>query len=870
MYAGATTAKTSIAQNRRGFSSYEFLPTIVSHALKGREQMSSLLDFGKLRGGSTGSGSDIIEPRKIFTTLPRNPRFRRPSDDQGEVLDKWFAARTRPDNTLKMNTGSGKTLVGLLALQSSLNEGVSPAVYVTPDNYLATQVLEEAKDLGISATDNERDPEFIAGRSILVANIYKLINGRSVFGTGATGVRIPIGTLVVDDAHACLSTVKDQFTLLLDSDHDVYKSLFKLFRSDLETQSPTGVLDVESHDPQIVMLVPHWAWLDKQDRVIRLLHEFRDDDALKFVWPLIRDVIGLCRCAFGAGRVEVAPRCLPIDQIPSFINAKRRIYMTATLADDGILITHFNADPNAVADPIKPKGAGDLGDRMILAPQEINPNITQDDVKALAAEISKQYNVAVIVPSLRRANFWKDVAAQILDRKNIGDGIASLKKGLVRGITVLVNKYDGVDLPDDACRLLIIDGLPETFGLLERVDFQILEGTQQQVLQQVQTLEQGMGRGVRSAEDYCAVLLLGPRLTQRVHLPEARTKFTPATLAQLELGRDVTAQVRGKPVSELRPLIDYCLTKDPTWWRTGRERLAAAPEGAPSFIDPAVREIRIAFDAARTQRFDLACEAIQRAVNNATEKPVRGFLKQQLAEYTYPIDRARSQEILLSALQDNPRVTRPLAGITYTRLTPAAANQATAAEQFMRSRFVDKNALVLFANALLDDLVWDEFRTKQFEAAIRDLGLFLGFGSQRPEAETGRGPDNLWAIGSLKFLVIECKSGATSPLISKQDCNQLLGSLSWFGDSYDNTCSATPIIIHPVAEFDKYSSPAAETRVIDRAMLDTLKRAVKTYATSLSASGLPTRGAIDTQLNALGLTEKKFVSTFTKSFSVAR
>ena len=108
------------------------------------------LDFEKLVGGGAQRQT---EPRKLFTTLNRSPKFRRPSDEQAEVLDGWYEKRTRKDNTLKMNTGAGKTLVGLLALQSSLHEGVLPAVYVTADNYLAKQVLREARELGISATD---------------------------------------------------------------------------------------------------------------------------------------------------------------------------------------------------------------------------------------------------------------------------------------------------------------------------------------------------------------------------------------------------------------------------------------------------------------------------------------------------------------------------------------------------------------------------------------------------------------------------------------------------------------------------------------------------------------------------------------------
>lgn len=104
-------------------------------------------------------------------------------DEQADVLDVWYARRQAKDLTLKMNTGGGKTVVGLLCLQSSLNENVKPAVYITPDSFLVNQVLDEAKALGIPATDDEKDPDFLAGRAILVANVWKLFNARSVLGS---------------------------------------------------------------------------------------------------------------------------------------------------------------------------------------------------------------------------------------------------------------------------------------------------------------------------------------------------------------------------------------------------------------------------------------------------------------------------------------------------------------------------------------------------------------------------------------------------------------------------------------------------------------------------------------------------------------
>ena len=120
------------------------------------------LDFGKLNAGTAAKQTD---PRKIFTTLKRDARFKRPLDEQADVLDTWFERRSAKDLTIKMNTGGGKTVVGLLCLQSSLNENIKPAVYITPDPFLVTQVLEEAQALALQPLQNTQ--QFCLGRSKL-------------------------------------------------------------------------------------------------------------------------------------------------------------------------------------------------------------------------------------------------------------------------------------------------------------------------------------------------------------------------------------------------------------------------------------------------------------------------------------------------------------------------------------------------------------------------------------------------------------------------------------------------------------------------------------------------------------------------------
>lgn len=250
---------------------------------------------------------------------------------------------------------------------------------------------------------------------------------------------------------------------------------------------------------------------------------------------------------------------------------------------------------------------------------------------------------------------------------------------------------------------------------------------------------------------------------------------------------------------------------------------------------------------------------------------VRGYLKLQLAEIMHVSDPAKAQEILLSAVSDNRRVTKPLAGITHVKLT-APAGQAAACASFMSKRFIDTNALVLFANALAADLEWDKDRTDRFEAAMRDLGLLLGFGSQRPDKDyRDGGPDVLWAVGALRFLVIECKSGVDQDgrLISKDHCNQLLGAHSWFKTNYDHSCQSTPILVHPNSRFQNEASPSPDMRIIDDDKLNKLRQAVRKFGAAVAGlGGFRDEAEIAKKLDQFGFTAAKFVDTYTRPFSV--
>ena len=175
----------------------------------------------------------------LFSSGTRSSRYEYLRDVQREVFDAWHERRTERDLVIKMNTGNGKTLVGLMLLKSALNEHAGPAAYLTPDPvYLVDQVEAAAGDLGLSTSRDPRDPAVASGSAILLATVKTLFNGRSKFGVAPEGRKIKLGTVLIDDAHACLATVEEQFEIRLPATHPAYGQLLTLFGPSLRQQQP--------------------------------------------------------------------------------------------------------------------------------------------------------------------------------------------------------------------------------------------------------------------------------------------------------------------------------------------------------------------------------------------------------------------------------------------------------------------------------------------------------------------------------------------------------------------------------------------------------------------------------------------------------
>jgi replicative superfamily II helicase len=191
-----------------------------------------MVDFKKLREAKAKPKPK--RPRDIFNALPKPPGINDLYASQAEVLDGWYNRRTEKDLVVKLQTGGGKTLVGVLIAQSVMNETGEPVIYLAPTKQLVDQALAKSREYGIPALPYTKGrplpAEFHDGKSVLVGAYETLFNGRSKFGVRGSGQEVvKAGAIILDDAHVALGSVREAFTLNVTvKDHkEVYTELVR-------------------------------------------------------------------------------------------------------------------------------------------------------------------------------------------------------------------------------------------------------------------------------------------------------------------------------------------------------------------------------------------------------------------------------------------------------------------------------------------------------------------------------------------------------------------------------------------------------------------------------------------------------------------
>ncbi len=781
-----------------------------------------------------------INPIEIYESLDRRSIAGPLRPAQNKILSEWFESkRDLNDLIIKLHTGEGKTLIGLLILQSKINSGNGPCLFICPNKYLVQQVRRDAKKFGIPycsiGDDNSLPNEFLDGEKILITHVQKVFNGKTIFGLGNNYV--PVENIILDDSHACIDSIRDAFTIDLKKDSIVYSKIFELFQDALPEQGHGTFLEVENGDYNSFLPIPYWNWFDKSDEILQILSEFRNDSEILFAWPFIKDNIKNCQAFISGQNIEISPIHIPIEKFSSFNKAKQRILMSATTQDDSFFIKGLGFSSTAIKNPLQNPEQIWSGEKMVVIPSLIDDSLDRIKmVNLFAPPTEKKYGVVSLVSSFPKAELYRELKSLVPNSSQVPAVINHLKNGNFKDTVVFANRYDGIDLPDETCRILILDGRPFFFSLADRYEESNREGSDFFNIKIAQKIEQGLGRSVRGEKDYCLILIIGGDLIKFIKSSRTNKYFSPQTKKQIELGMEIAKMAieekndEDEPFKIVKSLMKQSLKRDDAWKEFYKEEMnKITPAQTSNSLYEVLTLEREAALHNYAKEFQKACDKIQKIIDDFCPDEIeKAWYLQVQARNKYRQSKVDANNLQKSAFQKNHELLKPSEGVDYKRLDFINESRTKRIIGWMKSH---KNfqEVMLSVEGVLSEL---EFGTtaEKFEASLKELGLMLGFLSERPDKEFKKGPDNLWCGVSGQYFIFECKSevNPNRAEISKREAGQMNTHCAWFKHQYGEVPVARLMVI-PTKNLSYQADFNEKVEILRRGKLRTLRRKVRDF-----------------------------------------
>ena len=794
-----------------------------------------------------------VNPIDIYETVDRKSDTGPLRPAQTEILESWYNQRKEErDLIVKLHTGEGKTLVGLLILQSVINSNEGPCLYVCPNIYLVSQVYAEAEKFGIGycTIGKEGIPnDFISGEKILITHAQKLFNGLSIFGINNSFTKV--GTIILDDSHTCIDTIKDAFSISIDKKENtnLYNSLISLFEDDLREQGEGSFLDITYGNYDTLLTVPYWSWYDKKSEVLDILSKHNGDNQVKFSWPLLKDSIEHYTCYITSSKIEISPYYPNVNDFPTFSKARHRILMSATTQDDSFFIKGLDFNINSVQNPLVTTRQKWSGEKMIIVPSLIHDNLDRDLIVTKFSQASfKRFGSVALVPSTRKAHQYKAAGAVIADSQNIVEEIDKIKNKNFEKLLVINNRYDGIDLPDEDCRILIIDSIPYFNSLSDRYEEVCRPSSEIMNKRIAQKIEQGLGRGVRGEKDYCVIIIIGSDLVKFIRSIDSRKYFSAQTKKQIDIGLSIAEMTKEDEAEENQnhfniviSLMKQSVDRDESWKQYYIDEMDSIIDYTTksSLYEKLAIEREIEKDFLLND-YESACEKLQEYIDKyCSDELEKGWYLQQLARFYYKTDRIMSNDMQKAAFKNNNQLLKPKSGIAYKKVSYINQNRLAKVRDFL-VQFQNYGELQLATNEILDNLSFG-INSNKFESSLQKVGEMLGFISQRPDKDIRKGPDNLWCGVENHYFIFECKNEVSDNReeINKHEAGQMNSHCAWFKSEYGDNVSVSRFLIIPTKNLSYQADFEHDVKIIRKGKMRDLKQNIKHFIDNLHSYSLP-------------------------------
>lgn len=761
-------------------------------------------------------------PDKILQDLPRR-KIPGPLDYQGEILKQYAKeVEGESDVALQLPTGSGKTLVGLLIGEWRRLKNQERVLYLCPTNQLVNQIVEQANSqYGLSVygfTGKKIDYDPIAKAAYMDASAMAITTYSALFNVKPFFHNPQF--IIVDDAHVAENYFSSFWSL------EISRLKHPLLHSAI-----AGVLRpiIEPHEYARLIKQPEGitdlAWVDKiptpqleliHDELFSVIEAYIKSDLdnnLPYVWSNIKNHLLASHLYISTKDILIRPLLAPTWDHPPFENARQRLFMSATLGAGGDLERITGREK--ITRLTVPNGWDQhgVGRRFFIFP---SLSLREDEENNLMYSLMKHAGRSVVlVTSTEEANKKEKLISDAIGcavyhatelEKSKSDFIAEKQ-----AVAIIANRYDGIDFPNDSCRLLFVVGLPRSTNsqemfLMSRMGANILYN------ERVQTrILQAIGRCTRASQDYSAVVITGESLVKHLNDSQKRTYFHPELQAELEFG---ILQSKDMNEDELLGNFKIFLKNDREWEEANKEiiskREMAVQKDMPAISELAKvvdEEIRYQKSMWKKDYLDAYGHA-EKVLSLLTLPELRGYR----AMWHYLAGSAAwlegKKEKAIKQFKKAKGATNGIYWLVNLSQYDIAENENEQGADYT-SKQVENIENIIDKLGILHSYEYDKFECEirsglssstkgEFENAHCKLGKLLGFEAGYVESEGS--PDSWWICGKVCF-VFEDHANAkdTSPL-STTKARQAASHPNWIRGNVEGAkeLTITPVIVSPV------------------------------------------------------------------------
>jgi Type III restriction enzyme, res subunit len=758
----------------------------------------------------------ITTPEEVFFSLTRAGSHGYLRGQQQDVLREYAAKGVNvPDVAFELPTGTGKTAVGLLLAESRRRAGEKVA-YLCLNNQLAGQVLAEAAKLGIPVADLRGDKysrdaadvgRFKTASAVGVSTYSNLFNINPVIKD--------CGLVVFDDAHGGEQYAAAMWTVTVEADQHAaqYSALVAALRPAL---SPAQFSEAtEYNNVQIADIVGH----SECHASVRAALD--GDTEFQFQWQLMRPKLDSCVFLVSPSEVTIRPIIPPTHSHDAFASIGQRVYLSATLGGKSDLQRAYGAKQIEL---FRAKSA-QWGRRYIFVPGLFTGDDQAFEIAAKIWDSLPVRRAVLIAPSGRAANkaYVRFVAHTTSAPKRLGSD--DIKDDLTPFTTstevmlVLGGRYDGLDLPEDDCRLLLLVDSPAATNALERHLTSKWKMGPVMRRKERTRLIQGMGRCTRSATDFAVVLWLGQSL---VDIASAKSAISNMPIElQRELGWGIEQVKESPEMAETLVEMASGLVGDRNYRKQANDGIAEAPAVPPKSDDDdkaGIEEVKFSI-AMWEGDFEFAYQTARAIADKANSPELAGYRGWwwYLASVAARLAGNNSGEIdalwhsqksgvhigfathLLSERKakksSSPGFTIP---INVERIWDTVTDWGWAGPAF------DKKLDLMLSLVKQDE-------ASKFHQGLEMLGRCVGSLPLRPT--TDGAPDVVWSFGDLLCVCFEAKTEKKpSGAIFKKDLEEAKLHPDWVkhNTKISSECKLLVVLVSQTAKLDKVAEPFAE------------------------------------------------------------